>query len=488
MIVKKIKRYLVCGFVNFLLLLRQQADAENASTESRELYRSRSHIDEILKLQSEEAAPYHKLLPEFTSQLKKIYHEDIKPMEDAYKFNNFREIGYSGISDAELDAKPMILFLGPWSGGKTSIINYFVGADKPHRLQTGAEPVTSEFTILMHGEEYNKIEGLVLVTDSSKPFGSLEKYGKGFMEHFTGIQMPSKILEKVTFVDTPGIIENRKQQERGYPFNEVSDWFIQRADLILVVFDPTKLDIGTELESIFDRLKGHESQIRIIFNKADNIKPQELMRVYGALFWSLAPLIQVTEPPKVYVGSFWDEPFKPGTYKDLFLEEEKALLTDINNVIINSLEHKVATMRKRAITVRIHALLLDRFLAAFEDNKPSKLFGGEEDVWRDIVLHPDNFNIIQSVIAQPNISRYDIPDLKIYQEFFKIHDVNSFKPLASQCSMFGRECFLDKIQDAIFDKLPRLLSSIKTKARDICDVNGDCTGEQKHNVWKKPPS
>ena len=49
-------------------------------------------------------------------------------------------------------------------------------------------------------------------------------------------------------MDTPGIIENKKQQERGYPFNEVCQWFIDRAQLIFLVFDPTKLDIGSELE------------------------------------------------------------------------------------------------------------------------------------------------------------------------------------------------------------------------------------------------
>lgn len=352
-------------------------------------------------------------------------------------------------------------------------------------FSAGAEPVTSEFTVLMHGNEYQKIEGLVLATDSQKPFGSLEKYGKGFMEHFTGIQLPSKILEKVTFVDTPGIIENRKQQERGYPFNEVCDWFIQRADLILVVFDPTKLDIGTELESIFDRLKGHESQIRIIFNKADNINPQELMRVYGALFWSLAPLIQVTEPPKVYVGSFWDQEFKQGTYEDLFIEEEKALLTDIHNVIKNNLEHKVASMRKRAISARIHALLLDRYSYAWTENRPSKLFGGEKEIWRKIVLNPKDYNVIQSILSHPNVSSYDIPDATIYQKFFEVHDINSFTRLDGHCS-FLRGCLLDKIEQAIFDKLPKLLSIIKQKTKQVCDSSGQCKYSRTHGTWTKP--
>lgn len=66
-----------------------------------------------------------------------------------------------------------------------------------------------------------------------------------------------------TFIDTPGIIENKKQQERGYPFNEVSQWFMNKADLIFVVFDPTKLDVGQELEKLFIQLKGHEAKVQL---------------------------------------------------------------------------------------------------------------------------------------------------------------------------------------------------------------------------------
>jgi len=67
--------------------------------------------------------------------------------------------------------------------------------------------------------------------------------------------MSAELLKQVTFVDTPGIIENRRQQERGYPFNEVMKWFINRAALIFIVFDPFKLDVGIELENTFKQLK-----------------------------------------------------------------------------------------------------------------------------------------------------------------------------------------------------------------------------------------
>lgn len=79
----------------------------------------------------------------------------------------------------------------------------------------GAEPTTSEFTVLMHGPKLKTIEGIVMAADSARSFSPLEKFGQNFLEKLIGIEVPHKLLERVTFVDTPGIIENRKQQERG---------------------------------------------------------------------------------------------------------------------------------------------------------------------------------------------------------------------------------------------------------------------------------
>lgn len=95
---------------------------------------------------------------------------------------------------------------------------------------SGAEPTTSEYTVLMHGEKSRTVEGIVMAADSSRSFSPLEKFGQGFLERLVGIEMPHKLLETVTFVDTPGIIENRKQQERGdhYWWRWIhKDWYRQ---------------------------------------------------------------------------------------------------------------------------------------------------------------------------------------------------------------------------------------------------------------------
>ncbi|XP_029326595.1 sarcalumenin isoform X2 [Mus caroli] len=465
-----------------------QWEVEDASEEAP--LRDRSHIDKTLMLNEDKPADDYSAV---LQRLRKIYHTSIKPLEQSYKYNELRqhEITVLGmepralsILDGEITSKPMVLFLGPWSVGKSTMINYLLGLeDTRYQLYTGAEPTTSEFTVLMHGPKLKTIEGIVMAADSARSFSPLEKFGQNFLEKLIGIEVPHKLLERVTFVDTPGIIENRKQQERGYPFNDVCQWFIDRADLIFVVFDPTKLDVGLELEMLFRQLKGRESQIRIILNKADNLATQMLMRVYGALFWSLAPLINVTEPPRVYVSSFWPQDYKPDTHRELFLKEEISLLEDLNQVIENRLENKIAFIRQHAIRVRIHALLVDRYLQTYKDKMT--FFSDGELVFKDIVEDPDKFYIFKTILAKTNVSKFDLPNREAYKDFFGINPISNFKLLSQQCSYMGG-CFLEKIERAITQELPSLLGSIglgKNPGAPNCDKTG--CGETPKNRYKK---
>ncbi|XP_055773725.1 sarcalumenin-like isoform X2 [Salvelinus fontinalis] len=428
---------------------------EAAVVEEATKLRDCSHIDEMLRLVSAESSP------EFAAAIKKlqhIYHSAIKPMEMAYKYNELRA---HEVTDGEITSKPMVLFLGPWSVGKSSMINYLLGVHgTPQQLYTGAEPTTSEYTVVMHGDKFRSVEGIVMAADSSRSFSPLEKFGQGFLERLVGIEMPHKLLERVTLVDTPGIIENRKQQERGYPYSEVCQWFIDRADLIFLMFDPTKLDVGGELATLFKQMKGRESQIRIILNKADSLSSQDLMRVYGALFWSMAPLINATEPPRVYVSSFWPTEYAADTSRELFIREEISLLEDLNQVIENQLENKIAFIRQHAIRVRIHALLVDRYLHTYHE----KLgwFSDPDEVFRDIVSDPDKFYIFKSILAKTNVSKFDLPDKEAYQDFFGINPPSGFKQLSSLCS-WSSGCLIDKIEKAITVELPALLISLGKK-------------------------
>eukprot|EP00906_Rhabdomonas_costata_P029195 RCo041218 len=242
-----------------------------------------------------------------TEELRRIYSEVVEPMETAYRYDSFRGTEFFG--EFLCCRTPLILFVGPFSAGKTTFINYLLGGDY---LWTGPEPTTNKFTCIFHGAEEGQISGQVLASHAALPFRGLQRYGNEFLEGFAGHQVPSDLLKSVTLVDSPGILETAESHRRSYNYIEVMRWFADRSDLIFVMFDPTKLDAGKELRTVFQTaLKGNESRIRIILNKADTVGQHELMKVHGALFWNLSNLITTSEPPRVYVSSFWDKPYRP---------------------------------------------------------------------------------------------------------------------------------------------------------------------------------
>lgn len=421
-------------------------------------YRNRDTIQKLLR-QAEQVD-----LSQFEDLLNKlvaIYKETVQPVEEEYRYHSLENS--ISISETRIKSKPLILFIGPWSTGKTTMINYLLGMDA---LRVGAEPTTSEFTILQYGPHHKQVDGTVLVADRNSGYAPLERFGTAFLERLQQVQLSSPLLKALTLVDTPGIIENRKQRERGYPFTDVLQWFIDQADLILVVFDPTKLDVGMELESAFQQLKGRESQIRLILNKADSIPNQQLMRVYGSLFWSLAPLINVTEPPRVYVSSFWQQSFRAGTNIRLFEEEEASVIRDLMAVMSDIIDTKIAQLRHYASRVRIHSYLIDSFVEVFRKEK--SMFSDSSKVIDRITADPQKYGVYRLLMNRHKVSRFDLPDQQKaaeYRKFFKENPASQFKAQSVNCGGFFRSCTIKELTNAIDDIFPRMIRDLKQEQR-----------------------
>ena len=117
-------------------------------------------------------------------------------------------------------------------------------------------------------------------------------------------------------------------------------------------------------------MKGHEDKIRIVLNKADMVDHQELMRVYGALMWSLGKVFNTPEVARwefkmvkkklkwvlsssVYIGSFWDETLRYDINQKLFDAEEQDLFQDLHSLTRNSTLRKLNDLIKRARLVKV---------------------------------------------------------------------------------------------------------------------------------------
>jgi Fe2+ transport system protein B len=166
------------------------------------------------------------------------------------------------------------------------------------------------------------------------------------------------LLKNVTIIDTPGILSGQKQRARNYDYEAVMKWFAERADLIIVMFDAHKLDISDELKDVMQLMIPHLDKIRIVLNKADSISTQQLMRVYGALMWSLGKVMNTPEVSRVYMGSFWDAPLQNTEQAELLQREEMDLLQDITALPQQAVMRRINELVKRARSVKVHAYII----------------------------------------------------------------------------------------------------------------------------------
>ena len=82
--------------------------------------------------------------------------------------------------------------------------------------------------------------------------------------------------------------------DRGYDFEGVCRWYAERADVILLFFDPDKPGTtGETLSILTNSLVGLDHKLLIVLNKADQFrKIHDFARAYGSLCWNLSKVIQ----------------------------------------------------------------------------------------------------------------------------------------------------------------------------------------------------
>lgn len=380
-----------------------------------------------------------------SARLKQIYKKSVLPVEKRHRYDYFYESPF--LTDVEFDSKPQILLIGQYSVGKTSFIRYILGRDFPGQ-RIGPEPTTDRFTVLINGPEERTIPGNALSVHPDLPFRGLERFGVSFLSRFEGSQLPSSVLKSVTLVDTPGILSGEKQRvNRGYDYTKVVSWFAERADLIILLFDAHKLDISDELKGAIDVLKGHEDKIRCILNKADQIDRQQLMRVYGALLWSLGKTMTSPEVARVYVGSFWQEPLKNLDNAELFEDEEKDLMRDLAILPRQSSVRKINELVKRIRKVKTLA-----YIIGYLKSQMPNIMGKEKKQQK---LINDLPNVFRTILKKYNLAPGDFPDITTFSAKLKDIKFSEFNSL--------QQSHIELLDVALNSDIPKLMEMLPSE-------------------------
>lgn len=385
--------------------------------------------------------------------LKTVYRNKLLPLEEKYLFHEFHS---PKLTDQDFEAKPLIMLIGQYSTGKTTLIKYLLQKDFPG-LRIGPEPTTDRFIVIMDGKEEATIPGNALVADPTKQFRPLSVFGNSFLNRFQCSQVDSPILKSVSFVDTPGILSGEKQRvDRGYEFTGVLEWFAERVDRIILLFDANKLDISDEFKRAIEALKGHDDKIKIVLNKADSVGQQELLRIYGALMWSLGKVLTTPEVSRVYVGSFWDEPLRFDVNRRLFENEERDLFQDVQSLPRNSAIRKLNDLGKRARVAKVHAYIID----SLKQSMPT-IFGKDKKQEELISKLPEIFEQISKTY---NVSKGDFPDVRKMQAQLRDHNFTNFNYLDP--------ALIEEVDEMMAHDICKIMAMIPNETVENADVIG----------------
>ncbi|CAI6365701.1 unnamed protein product [Macrosiphum euphorbiae] len=399
--------------------------------------------------------------------LREKYKSKLLPLELAYQFHDFHS---PQLDDPDFDAKPMILLVGQYSTGKTTFIKHLLESDFPG-IRIGPEPTTDRFIAVMYDDNESIIPGNALVVDPKRQFRPLSKFGNAFLNRFQCSLVNSPVLKGISIVDTPGILSGEKQRvDRGYDFTGVLEWFAEHVDRIILLFDAHKLDISDEFRRSIEALRGHDDKIRIILNKADMIDHQQLMRVYGALMWSLGKVLQTPEVARVYIGSFWDKPLRYDGNRRLFEDEEQDLFKDLQSLPGNAALRKLNDLIKRARLAKVHAYII----SALHKEMPA-LFR-REGKKKELIKNLGT--IYQNIQKEQQISPGDFPDINKMQEVLVNLDFSKFQSLKPH--------LLEEVDKMLANDIAKLMAMIPLQDKYNRKMNnGDAEQQEQQQAVVK---
>ncbi|CAA2997147.1 EH domain-containing 1-like [Olea europaea subsp. europaea] len=172
--------------------------------------------------------------------LKRLYVQKLKPLEVTYQFNDF--------------VSPLLVKMSFCPSG--FIVELF---------------------FIQNGPDERSVPGTTIAVQADMPFNGLTTFGTALLSKFECSRMPHPLLEHTTLVNTPRVLSGEKQRTlRSYNFVGVKSWFAAKCDLILLLFDPYKLDICDEFKCVILSLRGRDDKIRVVLNKADQVDAQQV--------------------------------------------------------------------------------------------------------------------------------------------------------------------------------------------------------------------
>ncbi len=266
--------------------------------------------------------------------------------------------------EAVLKWKPIVLLLGNYSSGKSTLVNELLG--KSVQL-TGQAPTDDSFTVLTApepGEAEGIIPGATLVNDDGLPFAVMKSYGDRLISHFQMKQLDLSILENLAIVDTPGMLDSVTEKGRGYNYDGVVGEFARLADLVVLMFDPHKAGtIKETYTTIRNTLPVTSEEDRVVFvmSRVDECDtPGDLIRSYGTLCWNLSQMTGRKDIPRVFL-TFAPSASRHASVGDTWIDERNELKKKILEAPELKISHILHLVDRKLFELKLSVEAMQRF-------------------------------------------------------------------------------------------------------------------------------
>ncbi len=293
------------------------------------------------------------VMEQFAEKIREYYSDPLDPLAEQFMFRRPPTVG-------EVRRPPQVLLLGNHSSGKSTFVNHLLGAEVQ---KTGVAPTDDSFTIITHGPVETDRDGPSVVSNPDLPYEGLRHFGDQLVSHVRLKLRSAELLRTVTLIDSPGMIDEAKEENgRGFDFPGVVRWFAERADLVMIFFDPDKPGTTGETLQVFkESLCGIDHKLLIVLNKMDRFQNlHDFARAYGALCWNLGKVIPRKDLPMIY-NTFVPGEGRPGSGLPMhdFEKAREDLIDQLRRAPTKRMDNQITQMQVYAERLRLHAFVID---------------------------------------------------------------------------------------------------------------------------------
>jgi GTPase Era involved in 16S rRNA processing len=294
------------------------------------------------------------ILEEINREVSELYNK-IDPVAQKFLF----EIP---VRPGERQMTPFVLVLGNHSAGKSTFVNYLLGKE----IQaTGVAPTDDGFTVLMKGSHEDQRDGQALIGTPEYGFAELSRFGPGLMKHMRlKTVSDAPILDNLMLIDSPGMIDSHESAKRSYEFEGVVQWLAEKADVVLLIFDPDKPGTtGETLKVLTSSLRGLEHKMLIVLNKVDMFtNVHDFARAYGTLCWNLAKVVHSKDLPLIfntYVPTSHRQGIENAIPLEPFDRAREDVIRQVRRAPERRVDNAVSKLHAQSRYLMVHAKICD---------------------------------------------------------------------------------------------------------------------------------